>query len=44
MDENFAVTVRFDGSVDEEDVSGKEVSGAEDGFTHFFSEDELIKT
>ena len=42
VDENFAVTVRFDGSID--DVSGKEVSGTKDIFTHFFSEDELIKT
>jgi hypothetical protein len=45
VDDNFAVTVKFDGKADLTAANGEEfIKGIDTGaFTHFFNEDELVK-
>ena len=46
VDDNFAVTVQFEGTVNDNDnvnVDPSRTTGDGHGFTHFFNEDELIK-
>lgn len=44
VDENFAVTVRFEGKLDPNNYSqGGFILGIDENFTHHFNEDELVK-
>lgn len=43
VDDNFAVTVKFDGKIDLNVATEEEFIKGVDMFTHFFNEDELVK-
>lgn len=47
VDDSFAVTVRFDGGIHQDSTGSSKIFQSldtnQDGFTHFFNEDELEK-
>ena len=43
VDENFAVNVKFHGSVNPEESNESDFIVGIEGFSHFFAEEELVK-